>query len=97
MEEDRAAQLVRTTGLEHAERQLAQLSSLFQEIGRLVHDHELQLVRIDLHTESAVHHLQSAALQVSQYHQQITSNHHLMVKIFLIFVGFFAFFVVFLL
>lgn len=54
-------------------------------------------MRIDLHTESALQHLAAAAQEVTLYHQEVTSNKHLMVKVFIIFVVFFAFFVVFLL
>lgn len=62
-----------------------------------MYDHQLQIMRIDMHTESALQHLTAAAKEVSMYHEEVTSNKHLMVKVFIIFVVFFAFFVVFLL
>lgn len=62
----------------------------------MVYEHELQLTRIDMHTEEALGHVETAKKEISVYYEGVTSNRNLTVKVFMIFVVFFAFFVVFL-
>ena len=97
IQEEKSHLLAKTESLEHIEKQLAELSEVYLEMGRIVHDHELKLARIDMHTEEALTHMDAAVKEVRKYHEEVTSNKHLAVKVFVIFVVFFAFFVVFVL
>ena len=86
----------RAEGVEHVERQLAELSTVFERLSMLVHEHELMLERIDSNTDAALLHIEQSKAEVGKYHESISSSRTLTIKVFLIFVVFFAFYVVFL-
>jgi len=86
----------RAQGVEHVERQLAELSSVFERLSLMVHEHELMLERIDSNTDAALLHIEQSKVEVGKYHDSVSSNRNLAIKVFMIFVVFFAFYVVFL-
>jgi syntaxin 5 len=86
----------RAEGVEHVERQLAELSTVFERLSMLVHEHELMLERIDSNTDAALLHIEQSKVEVAKYHESVSSSRTLAIKVFMIFVVFFAFYVVFL-
>ena len=87
----------RTHDVEQVEKQLSELHGLFTQISMMVHEHQMMIERIDSHTDVALFNVEKGRLEVQKYHQNVTSNKNLTIKVFLTFVLFFAFYVVFLL
>ena len=62
----------------------------------IVHEHQLMIERIDANTDAALLHIDQGKQEVIKYHDSVTNNRNLAIKVFLIFIVFFAFYVVFL-
>jgi t-SNARE complex subunit (syntaxin) len=62
----------------------------------LVHEQAMMIERIDAKTDESLLNLERAKTEVVKYHDSVTSNRNLAVKVFMVFVFFFAFYVVFL-
>lgn len=86
----------RAEGVEHVEKQLAELSTVFERLSMIVHEHELMIERIDANTDAALLHIEQGKQEVVKYHDSVSSSRNLFIKVFMIFVVFFAFYVVFL-
>jgi t-SNARE complex subunit (syntaxin) len=62
----------------------------------MVHEQELMVETIHGHTEEALLSLERGKYEIATYNESISSNRNLAIKVFLIFVLFFTFYVIFL-
>mmetsp|Transcript_13020 Transcript_13020/g.24201 ORF Transcript_13020/g.24201 Transcript_13020/m.24201 type:complete len:175 (+) Transcript_13020:313-837(+) len=86
----------RAKSVEQIERQLSDLHESFTRMAMMVHEQEILIERIDAKTDESLRNLERAKSEVVKYHESVTSNRNLAVKVFMVFVFFFAFYVVFL-
>ena len=63
----------------------------------MVHEHQIMIERIDSHAEAALLNLDKGRIEIVKSYENVTSYKNLGIKVFLVLVLFFTFYVVFLL
>jgi t-SNARE complex subunit (syntaxin) len=63
----------------------------------MVHEHQIMIERIDSHAEAALFNLDKGRIEIVKSYENVTSYKNLGIKVFLVLVLFFTFYVVFLL
>ncbi|CAG9328474.1 STX5 [Blepharisma stoltei] len=86
----------RADSVEQVEKQMAEVSQMVQRLALIVHEQQLMVERIDQNTDQALLNLEKGKQEIEKYHQNVTSNRNLGIKVFMIFVIFFVFYVIFL-
>ena len=78
------------------EKQMSEISTMIQRLAHIVHEQEIMIERIDQRTDESLLNLERGKLEIEKYHKSVHSNRNLGIKVFMIFVLFFVFWVVFL-
>lgn len=86
----------RAQSVEHVEKQMAEVSEMVKRLALLVHEQQVMIERIDTNTDMALLNLEKGKAEIQKYHESVTSNRNLGIKVFMIFVAFFVFYVIFL-
>lgn len=86
----------RAETMQNIESTIVELGGIFQQLAHMVKEQEEIVERIDSNVEHSEMNIESAHAQIVKYFNNISSNRWLMIKIFLVLIFFFIFFVVFL-
>jgi syntaxin 5 len=86
----------RADAMENIHATIVELGTIFRQLASMVQEQEEQVTRIDDNVEETITNVEAAHTELLKYFKGITSNRWLMVKIFVVILVFFIFFIVFL-
>jgi len=85
----------RLGSIEEIQKTLYRLSDMYNRMGQVVHEHEIMIGRIEDSTEKSLHNMREGRNQLVEYHEGISSNRKLVIKVFMILMVFAALYIMF--